>query len=220
MLVLGYPDWCAACRSAEFDKAYDKDKPALDLPFGAFLEKRFFTGESMAGTGVYTPDGKAVNDLTAESDRVLEQYPYETSETVPALVRGDFQLCDGHAVDRSARKEGERITRIRRQDGTRFYIHGSGWCSPSLRVFGTYTSVWLAGGSKMLVAKCSRFSQGSYRDDGRGYRPPLIRYTDVEEVGAPRMEGIAASLTRYFPPPPRPEQKAPAVKAARRRWFH
>lgn len=210
----GYIDWCTACRSAALEKEDGKDKPALGQPFGSFLEEQFFTSEGRTSVSAYTPAGKAVNDLVTEADRALEQYPHET---VPSAVREGFQLLDGHVVDRSAYKQGERITCIRRPDGTRFYIYDSQW--DGIRARGTYTSVWIAGGSKMLAAKCSRFKQGNNSRGGGGYRPPLIRYTDVEEVGASRMEGIVASLKRNFPPPPMPEKNAPAEKSARRRWF-
>ena len=212
----GYIDWCAACRSAEFDKLDDKDKPALGQPFGEFLEERFFTSDSRAETSVDTSAGKAVNDLVARAARALEQYPYDP---VLPWVEESLQLCDGHAVDGSAREGVERIMRIRRQDGTPFYIYSS--CTQSLRAAGFYTSVWVAGGSKMLVAKCTKFNQGGHSRDGGGYHAPLIRYTDVEEVGVSRMESIAGSFKRYFPPQPLPEEKAPAKKkAARRRLFY
>jgi hypothetical protein len=212
----GYIDRCTACRSAEFEKLDDKDKPALGRPFGEFLEERFFTSESRAGTSVDTSARMAVNDLVARADRALAQYPHDP---VLPWVEEIIQLCNGHAVDGSAIEGGERIMRIRRQDGTPFYIYSS-WTG-TLRAAVFYTNVWIVGGSKMLVAKCTKFEQGSNSRDGGGYRAPLIRYTEVEEVGASRMESIAGSLKRYFPPQPSPEEKAPAQKkAGRRRWFY
>lgn len=173
----GYIDWCAACRSADFDKLDDKDKPALGQPFGGFLEERFFTSDSRSGASVDTSAGKAVNDLVARADRALGQYPYDP---VLPWVEEVLQLCDGHAVDGSVRAEGvERLIRI-----------------------------------------CTKFSRGSDSRGGGGYCAPLIRYTDIEEVGISRMESMAGSLKRYFPPQPLPEEKAPAKKAAKRRWFY
>jgi hypothetical protein len=131
-------------------------------------------------------------------------------------MRDKFQLADGQVIDCSAVTELERITRIRRPDGTRFYIYDSHWAN--IRVRGTFTNVWIAGGSGMLVATCSLFNQGS-NSRGSGYRPPLVRYTDVEEVGISRMESMAGSFARYFPPPALPPQAGPARKAGKRRWF-
>lgn len=212
----GYVDWCEVCRSAEFAKADGKEKPALDQPFGRFLEDRFFPAQSRAGSSAYTPEGKAVNDLVAAADRALEEYSRETAEKMAAPARGTFQLADGQVIDCSAFAGGERITRIRRPDGTYFYIYDSNWSN--LRVQGTFTNVWIAGGSRMLVATCSLFNEGSNSRDS-AYSPPLVRYTDVEEVGLFRMEAIAGSLARHFPPPALPAGPRPAGRAGKRRWF-
>jgi hypothetical protein len=223
----GYIDWCAACRTAEFDKLDDKDKPALGLPFGRFLEEQFFAGESRAGTSADTPQGKAVSNLVVEADRVLEQYQHETpykyyynsDETFPILARESFQLLESHIVDRSTveHEKWERITRIRRQGGSRFYIYNSQGGSPRTAVFDI--SIWVPGGSKMLVAKSTYFYQGGSKSY-TGRPPYTVRYTRVEEVGISRMDGIAGSLKKYFPARPLPGEKAPAKKAARRRWFY
>ncbi len=212
----GYVDWCEVCRSAEFAKADGKEKPALDQPFGRFLEDRFFPAQSSAGTSAYSPEGQAVNDLVAAADRALEEYPCETAETMAAPIRDKFQLADGQVIDCSALAGIERITRLRRLDGNRFYIYDSHWAN--MRVRGTFTNVWIAGGSRMLVATCSMFNEGS-NSRGSGYRPPLIRYTDVEEVGVSRMESIAGSFARYFPPLALPGEARAAGKAGKRRWF-
>jgi hypothetical protein len=218
----GYIDWCEDCRSAELDKVDGKDEPALKQPLGEFLDEQFLLCEDAARIGVSTPEVRSVLDLVAAADQALREYPCETAATVPTIVRENWQLFQHHIVDRSAFKEGERITRIKRQGGALFYIYDSQW--HGIRVSGTYTNVWTPGRSKMLVAKCSRFKHASRASDGIGYRPPLIRYTEVEEVGSSRMEGIANSLKRYFPPQSPtaervPAEKAPATKAAKRRWF-
>lgn len=212
----GYVDWCEVCRSAEFAKADGKQKPALDQPFGRFLEERFLPAQSRAGTSAHTPEGKATQDLAAAADRALEEYPRETAETMVPAIRDKFQLAGGQVIDCSARAGVERITRIRRPDGTCFYVYDSHWAN--LRARGTFTNVWIAGGSRMLVATCSLFNDGSTSRDS-AYRPPLVRYTDVEEVGISRMEGIAGSFARYFPPPALPAQPRAAGRAGKRRWF-
>jgi len=212
----GYPDWCTACRAAEVYVPIDDDENALNQPFGRFLEERF---SAMAGTGVSTPDQRAVNDLATAAERALSQYGGGPDSLVAGSIREDFQLGAGDVVDRTAfaSETTERLTCIRRPDGTCFYRHDSLWSGRRSR--GSYVSVWVAGGSRMLAAKCSRFDPVRNPDDNRVYLPPVIRYTDVEEVGVSRIEGIAASLERSFPPRLLPAEKAPAGKAMKRRWL-
>jgi hypothetical protein len=192
----GYPDWCTACRAAEFCIPVDDDENALNQPFGSFLEERFPAKE---GTAISGPCRKAVNDLAALAERALSRYGGEPDGLLVSSIREDFQLGDGDVIDRTvfASETSERLTCIMRPDDTRFYRHGSLWSGRRSR--GSYVSVWVAGGSEMLGAKCSRFDPVRNPDDTRAYLPLIIRYTDVEEVGVSRIEGIAASLERSFP---------------------
>jgi hypothetical protein len=109
----------------------------------------------------------------------------------------------------------ERLTCIRRPDGPCFYRHDSPWSGR--RSSGSYVSVWIAGGSKMLVAKCSRYDPVRNSGDTRVYIPPVIRYTEVEEVGASRVDGIMTSLGRSFPPTTA-SGKTSAGRPVKRRW--
>jgi hypothetical protein len=215
-----YPDWCAACRAAELHKSDDPDadKPALDQPFGGFLEERFFAREGRTATSVFTPEEKAVDDLIIEANRALNKYASEANSALPNSVREAYQLDGSHVFDCTAfaSEGGERLTRVRRTNGTYFYVYDIPW--RGRRSFGAYLSVWTAGRSRMLVAKCAQFPPVNYAGDD-GHFPTRVRYTDIEEVGVFRMEAIAGSLKRYFPPPPLSEEKSSAEKAAKRRWF-
>jgi hypothetical protein len=211
----GYPDWCTACRAAGF-RAPLADENALTQPFGRFLEQRF---SGQGETGVSTLDQRAVNDLATAAERALNQYGGEPDGLVASSIREDFQLGDGDVIDGTAfsSETSERLTCIRRPDGTRFYRHDSPW--GGFRSSGSYVSVWIAGGSKMLAAKCSRFEQVRNPGDTHAYLPPVIRHTDVEEVGVSRIEGIMASLERSFPSGRLPTENPQVGKAMRRRWF-
>lgn len=212
-----YSDWCTACRTAEFYAAVNDNETALTQPFGTFVEERFLAWESRDGFGVSVPEEKIANDLSIEADYALAEYGHEPGDPKSAPIGEDLQLADGNVVDRTAFASGtsERLTSIRRPDGRCFYRHDSLWSGQ--RSKGSYSSVWVAGGSKMLVAKYSEFGPVSPLGSG-GYLPPVIRYSDVEEVGLSRMEGITASIKRSFPRRPSPEEGAPARKE-RRRWI-
>jgi len=211
-----YSDWCTACRAAEVFRPIGDDGSALSQPFGRFLEERFSV---KATTGVSAADRKAVNDLATAAERVLNQYGGDPDGLVASSIREAFQLSDGDVADRTAfaSETSERLTCIRRSDGTRCYRHDSLWAGRLSR--GSYVSVWMVGGSTMLAAKCSRFDPVRNPGDTRAYLPPVIRYTGVEEVGASRIEGIATSLERSFPPL-LPAQKAPVSEVVKRRRFH
>ncbi len=210
-----YPDWCIACRDAELYVPID-DEDALDQPFDRFLEEWF---SSRAETGASTPDQVAVNDLAAAAERALKQYGGEAGRLAVSSIREDFQLGDGDVIDRTAcsSEMSERLTCIKRPDGTCFYRHDSPWSGR--RASGSYVSAWMPGGSKMLVAKCSRYDPVRKTGDTRVYLPPVIRYTEVEGVGVPRIEGIMASLERSFPPGLLPAERSPEGRSAKRRWF-
>ena len=212
----GYPDWCAACRAAEVYVPIEHDENALNQPFGRFLVEWFSAND---GTGVSTPDQRAVSDLAIAAQRALNQYGGEADSLVSSSIREDFQLGDGDVVDRTAfaSETSERLTCIRGPEGARFYRHDSLWSGRRSR--GSYVSVWIAGGSKMLAAKCSRFDPVRNPGDTRAYLPPVIKYTDIEVVEVSRIEGIAASLERSFPPRLLPAEKAPVDKAVKRRWL-
>jgi hypothetical protein len=209
----GYPDWCIACRAAELYVPIDDDESALNRAFGLFLQE-WFSAKAVA------PGHRVVNDLATAAERALTQYGGEPDVLVASSIREDFQLGDGDVVDGTAFASGtsERLTCIRKPDGTRFYRHDSLWSGRRSR--GSYVSVWIASGSEMLVAKCTRFDAVRNPDDALTYLPPVIRYTEVEGVGVSRIEGIAASLERSFPPSLlSPPEKAPVGKAVKRRWF-
>lgn len=210
----GYIDWCAACRSAEFDQLDDKDKPALDKPFGEFLEDWFLANVSRAGASIGASDEKAVSDLVAMADQAFKQFPYDP---VLPWVGEVIQLRDNHAIDASVRDGVNRLIRVKRQDGAHFYLFSSYFSN--LRVETFDTSVWASGGPKMLVAMCTKISQGDISIGRPGYQPPLIRYTRVEEVGASRMESVAGSLKSHFPPEPPAAERPVKQKPTKRRWF-
>jgi hypothetical protein len=211
-----FTDLCVACRAAELSPPVDAT--VLDQPFGTFLEEWFLTGEG--ATTVSSSEEKAVRDLIIEADRALNEYGDESGRKRVSSA-GDFlQLADGDVVDRSAfsRETHEQLTSIRRPGGDSFYRHDSPWSGQ--RAGGTYVSVWIESRPKMLVAKCSSFRPVSCPDGSGGYLAPITRYSQIEEVGLSRMEGIAASLKRSFPPRALPEELGPEKRTAKRRWFH
>lgn len=212
----GYPDWCIACRDAELYVPID-DQDALDLPFGQFLEEWF---SSRAETRTSTQDQDAVNDLAAAAERALNQYGGEADRLAASSIREDFQLGDGDVIDRTAfaSETSERLTCIKRPDGTCFYRHDSPWSGR--RASGSYVSLWIPGRSKILAAKCSRYDPVRNPGDTRVYLPPVISYTEVEEAGMPRIEGIMASLKRSFPPGLLPAERSPEGRPEKRRWLH